>query len=184
MKKEIKTKFLMYPTPVVIVGTEVNGKNNFINIAHIGIIDMQTVSLSMGKPHFSNQGIKKNMTCSLNFFSTSEIVPVDYVGLVSGAQVDKSTVFECEKGQLEGAPLIKSAKISMECKVVEIIDRGSHDLFLVTPMHIYVEDEILIDGKVDLKRLDPLLFDMESMSYWSVGENLGRCWNEGKKYTK
>jgi len=184
MKREIKTQFLMYPTPVVIVGTQVNGKNNFINIAHIGIIDMNTVSLSMGKPHYSNQGIKKYHTCSLNFFSRSEIIPVDYVGMVSGAQTDKSSVFETEKGELEGAPLIKSAKIAMECEVIEVIDRGSHDLFLIQPKHIYAEDSILTGDKVDLKKLDPLLFDMESMSYWSVGENIGRCWSEGKKYNK
>ncbi len=63
MKKTLDGINLLYPTPTTIVGAIVKGKPNFITIAHIGIVNHAKpflVSLSMGKPHYTNAGIKEN----------------------------------------------------------------------------------------------------------------------------
>ena len=62
MKKKLGGINILYPTPTTVVGAIVDGKPNFITIAHIGIVNHAKpylISLSMAKPHYSNAGIKK-----------------------------------------------------------------------------------------------------------------------------
>jgi flavin reductase (DIM6/NTAB) family NADH-FMN oxidoreductase RutF len=184
MKKNLGSVNALYPMPVVLVGTEVDGKVNYINIAHVGVIDMNTISISMGKPHYSNKGIKENKTLSINFPSEDMVVESDYVGIVSGAKVDKSQVFESIYGELKGAPMIKNAPLSMECEVVDILDMPNHDVFLVRPINTYCNEEMLTNGKIDLSKIRPMLFDMHQRKYWKLGEDFASCWNIGMEYKK
>lgn len=115
MKKNIGAVLGLYPTPVTIVETEVEGKVNWLNICHIGIIGLDRIMLSIGKKHYSNKVIKKNKTVSVNLVNGDMLVEADYVGLVSGNNTDKSDVFEYYYGTLKGAPLIKNSPVSMEC---------------------------------------------------------------------
>lgn len=184
MKTNIGPVNVLYPMPVVLVGTEVEGKVNYINIAHVGIIDMNILSLSMGKGHYSNIGIRKNKTLSINVASEEMVVETDYVGIVSGAKVDKSQVFESFYGDLKGAPMIKDAPLNMECEVVDVIDMPSHDVFLVRPKNTYCKDEYLTDGKVDISKVKPILFDMPLRKYWKVGQAIADCWSVGKEYSE
>lgn len=182
MKKNIGTVNALYPMPVVLIGTEVEGKVNYITIAHVGIIDFHTLSISMGKIHHSNKGIKENRTLSINFPTENMVVKTDYVGIVSGAKIDKSAVFESFYGELKWAPMIKDAPLCMECEVVEIIDMPQHDVFFVKPKNTYCEEEVLTDGKIDLSKVKPFLFDMPLRKYWKLGEPFASCWSVGKNY--
>ena len=67
MKKELNGINLLYPTPTTIVGAIVEGKPNFITIAHIGIVNHARpylISVSMAKVHYTNPGIRKNKAFS------------------------------------------------------------------------------------------------------------------------
>ena len=44
----------------------------------------------------------------------------------------------------------------------------------------YADDAVMTDGKVDIAKVKPLLFDMASKEYWSLGLSVGKCWNAGK----
>lgn len=138
----------------------------------------------MGKVHHSNKGIKENKTLSINFPSEDMVIGADYVGLVSGAKKDKSQVFESFYGELKGAPMIKKAPLSMECEVVDIIDMPNHDVFLVRPKNTYCNEEVLSDGKIDMAKVKPMLFDMFQRKYWKLGEGFANCWSIGNKYTR
>lgn len=184
MKKNLGAVNALYPMPVTLIGTEVNGKINYMNVAHVGIIDMNTISLSMGKVHHTNKGIKENKTLSINIPSEGMVIEADYVGLVSGAKADKSQVFESFYGELKGAPMIKNAPITMECEVVDILDMPNHDVFLVRPKNTYCDEEVLVDGRIDISKAKPMLFDMPQRNYWKLGEAFGNCWSIGNKYKK
>ena len=87
MKKTIGGINVLYPTPTVIVGAVVDGKPNFITIAHIGIVNHakpHLISISMGKVHYTNAGIRENKEFSVNIPSEKLVVETDYVGMVSG----------------------------------------------------------------------------------------------------
>ena len=60
----------------------------------------------------------------------------------------------------------------------------THDLFIGEIVETYADESVLTDGKVDLAKLKPLLFDMSSVKYWSVGNVVAGCWNVGKQLKK
>jgi flavin reductase (DIM6/NTAB) family NADH-FMN oxidoreductase RutF len=182
MKKNIGSLNVLYPTPTVLVGTEVNGKINYIAIAHIGIIDHNTISLSMGKNHFSNIGIRENKTLSINIPSEEMVIETDFMGIASGFKTDKSKVFESFYGEVKGAPMIKNVPLSMECEVVDILDHPTHDIFLVKSINTYCEEDYLTNGKVDISKIKPILFDMRQGKYWGIGKEIGDCWSIGRNY--
>lgn len=187
MKKKIGNQNVLYPMPVTIVGTLVNGKVNFLNVAHVGILNASAahlISLGMGKGHYSNIGIRENKTFSVNILSQNQIVEADYVGLVSGSKTDKSEVFKTFFGELKTAPLIQNCPLSMECRLYDTYELKTHDVFIGEIVATYAEEAVLTDGKVDLSKVQPLFFDMSSMKYWSLGQPVGECWNVGKQFKK
>ena len=186
-KKTLDGINLLYPTPTTIVGAIVKGRPNFITIAHIGIVNHARpylISFSMAKAHYTNSGIKENKAFSVNIPSEDLVVATDYVGLVSGKNTDKSGVFEIFYGNLKKAPMISECPINMECKLYDTYDTPTHDLFIGEIFETYADESVLENGKVDLSRARPLLFDMSSIKYWSLGKPVAGCWNIGKQMKK
>ena len=97
------------------------------------------------------------------------------------SETDKSKVFEIFYGNLEKAPMITLCPINMECRLYDIYDTPTYDLIIGEIVETYADEAILKDGKVDLAVAKPLLFDMSSIQYWSIGKALANCWNVGKK---
>jgi flavin reductase (DIM6/NTAB) family NADH-FMN oxidoreductase RutF len=112
------------------------------------------------------------------------MVEMDYVGLVSGSTIDKAGVFETFFGELKTAPLIRNCPLSMECRLHDTYELKTHDVFIGEIVATYADDAALTDGKVDLAKVRPLLFDRSSMMYWTLGQAVGKCWSVGKQYKK
>ena len=72
----------------------------------------------------------------------------------------------------------------MECRLYDIYDTPTHDLFIGEIVETHADDSVLNEGKVDLAKLKPLLFDMSSIKYWSVGKSVADCWKIGKQMKK
>ncbi|MCT4613734.1 MAG: flavin reductase family protein [Marinifilaceae bacterium] len=173
----------LYPTPTAVIGTEINGKPNWIQIAHIGHIGMKGLILSIGKAHYSNRGIKKHKTLSINMVSEAMIVKADYVGMKSGADTDKSKVFDYFNGSLKGAPMIKESPITMECKVVDVYDTEHHDNFVVEVENTYANKSILDEeSNIDFSKVKPILFEMSKKKYIKTGKIVGDAWKDGANY--
>jgi flavin reductase (DIM6/NTAB) family NADH-FMN oxidoreductase RutF len=184
MKKKLGGINVLYPTVTTLAGAMVHGKPNFNTIAHVGIMNHAIpycISLSMAKIHYTNIGIKENKTFSVNIPSEKLVAKTDYCGIVSGKKRDKSTVFEIFYGELETAPMIKECPISMECKLYDSIDLATHDVFIGEIVETYVDESVLTNGAVDIAKVKPLLFDMSSKKYWSLGTVIANCWNVGKE---
>ena len=187
MKEKLDGINVLYPTPTTIVGAEVNAKPNFLTIAHIGIVNHARpylISVSLGKVHYTNSGIKENKAFSVNIPSEELVVETDYVGIVSGKKTDKSNVFEIFHGEVAHAPMIKGCPLNMECRLYDTYDTPTHDLFIGEIVQTYADESVLSDGKVDITKVKPLLFDMGSIKYWSLGDAVADCWNVGKKLKK
>jgi len=175
---------VLYPTPTVLVGAMVDGKPNFITIAHIGIVNHARpylISISSAKAHYTNAGIREHKAFSVNIPSENLVAETDYVGLVSGKNTDKSDLFEIFHGELENAPMIRECSINMECRLYDIYDTATHDLFIGEIVETYADESVLTEGKIDLAKLKPLLFDMSSIRYWSIGRMVADCWKVGKQ---
>lgn len=182
MKVELGAKNCLYPLPTVLVGALVNGKPNYITIAHVGITEPGAVSLGMGKHHYTNQGIKENKTFSVNIPSIQQVKETDFCGLNSGKATDKADLFKTFYGKLKTAPMIEQCTVNMECELVKTVDFSSHDLFVGKVVATHCEKSVLTNGAIDLRKVQPILFSMNDKSYWSVGKKIGKAWSIGKDF--
>ena len=187
MKKTLGGINALYPTPTVIVGAIVAGKPNFITIAHIGIVNHakpHLISISMGKAHYTNAGIRENKEFSVNVPSEKLVVETDYVGIVSGKKVDKSGVFDLFYGSLPKAPMIKACPLCMECRLSTPTTRRPMTFSSARSWRPTPKNPFWLDGKVDVSKVRPLFFDMNSVKYWSLGPAVAGCWSVGKQMKK
>jgi|SRR3990172_7552700 len=187
MKSKIGHQNVLYPMPVTVVGALVDDKPNFICIAHVGILNSarpHLISLGINRRHYTNRGIHANRTFSVNLPSLAQVVETDYVGLVSGADTNKADVFGVFYGELQTAPMIQESPLSMECKLYAVVDTPTHDVFIGEVVATYADEGVLTEGKVDLDKVQPLLFDMSSRQYWSLGKPVAKCWEVGKQLVK
>ena len=175
MKKDIGSVLGLYPTPLVVVGAMVDGKANWLLAGHVGIIGHDRVMVSMAKPHYTNKGVKENRALSLNIVSEAMLPAASYVGKVSGAKVDKSEVFAYTTGET-GAPLLTESPLTMECSVEDIYETDTFESFILKIDHTFVEEDKLTEkGKIDYRKLQPILFEMPTYEYVKTGEVLGKC---------
>ncbi len=170
----------LYPTPTTLIGTRVEDKPNFITIAHVGIMTLNTVSLGMNKVHYSNAGIKANKTFSVCLPSVDLMVKTDFCGIMTGKKTDKAALFDVFYGELETAPMIRECPVCMECALERVVDFPNYDVFVGEVRQTYAHESVLTEGALDIAKVRPLLFDMSSKQYWGLGGVLGNCWNVGK----
>lgn len=179
-KQNIGSLLALYPKPMTVVGTEVEGKVNWLVIGHTGIIGNDRILVSMSDKHYTNRGIRQLKKLSINLVSREMLPKADYVGGISGASVDKSGVFDFHWGE-NGSPVIDASPLAMECNVVDIYKTDGFDNFICSIANTYASPEVLdADGKPDYMRLKPVLFDFTTYSYIATGEVIGKCLNLDK----
>ena len=173
-----------YPMPVSLVGTHVAGKPNFMTVAWFTMASYKParIAIALGKNHYTNPGIKENHTFSVCLPSEEMTEVTDYCGIVSGKKTDKSRIFDLFYGELKTAPMIKDCPLNMECKLVEIVESGSNEIFIGEIIGVYTEERFLSDGKLDFTKIKPLILSQPDTSYWSLGKPFAKAWNIGKKY--
>lgn len=174
-KKNIGQRLSLYPMPVTVVGAEVEGKVNWLLVAHTGIIGHDRILVSMSDKHYTNQGIRKSRKLSLNLTSRQMLPRADYVGSVSGANVDKSHIFAWHAGE-NGTPIIDESPLSIELDVEDIYKTPGFDNFICTIANTYADESMLDSlGRLDYNKLKPVLFEFPTYSYLATGEIIGRC---------
>jgi flavin reductase (DIM6/NTAB) family NADH-FMN oxidoreductase RutF len=173
-----------YPMPVSLVGTHVNGKPNFMAVAWFSMVSYKPprIAIALGKGHYTNPGIKENKTFSVCLPSEDMVEITDYCGIVSGKKTDKSEIFDVFYGELKTAPMISECPLSMECKLVEIVESSLNEIFIGEIVGIYTEEMFLTDERLDFKKMKPLILSQPDTSYWRLGEPIAKAWNIGKKY--
>jgi flavin reductase (DIM6/NTAB) family NADH-FMN oxidoreductase RutF len=72
--------------------------------------------------------------------------------------------------------------LCIECKLAEIVDSGSNEIFIGEIVGTYTEERFLTDGKLDFSKIKPLILSQPDTSYWRLGEQVARAWNIGKRY--
>jgi flavin reductase (DIM6/NTAB) family NADH-FMN oxidoreductase RutF len=184
MKVEVGAKNCLYPLPTTLVGALVNGKPNYITIAHVGIMDLESVSLGMAKAHYTNSGIKANGAFSVNIPSVKMVKETDYCGLTSGKTQDKAALFKTFYGKLKTAPMIEECAVNMECQLIKTVDFPNHDVLVGKIVATYCDETVLTDGVVDFGKVQPILFVMNDRSYWNLGDKFAKAWDIGKELGK
>ena len=174
----------IYPMPTVIVGTHIDGVPNFITVSYIGIVQHNPpmVSITLIDGHYTNNGIKKTGTFSINIPNTKMMVVTDFVGMNSGSNIDKSKLFSLFYGELQNAPMIMETPLNLECKLVQTIDlKNGNAIYIAEIIQTYSSKCYVKRGYPYMKKLDPILFSINSNSYYNVGRRIGWAWKAGLK---
>ncbi len=185
MEKVMIGKATVGATPAIIAGALVNGKPNYLAMGNYGGISPRPVPiiyLSMNKVHYTNTGIKENGYFSVNWPSKELVQKTDYVGLVSGKDTDKSSVFTSFYGTVKKAPMIAECPINILCKLIQTIDLPTQEIFIGEVVETYVAKDGLTNDKPDLKKLNPVL--LGGGNYWDLGSKVGTSFSDGKALIK
>lgn len=168
-------RLALYPSLLTVVGAEVQGRVNWLLVAHVGVLGHDRIVVSMNEDHYTTKGILADRRLSVNLVDRAMLPRADYVGSVSGAKVDKSQVFPCHLGA-NGSPIIDEAPVAMELNVVDIYKTPGFDNFICTVAATYARPDMLDDeGRLDYRRLKPVLFEFPTYAYLATGEVIGKC---------
>ena len=185
-KVPIGPQTLLHPMPALLIGANVNDKPNFMTAAWGGIANgvPPMVSVAIHHQRYTLQGIRKNLIFSVNVASSDMAKETDYCGITSGSKVDKVEVckFKVFYGKLETAPLIEQCPVNLECKVVHILDLGSHSLVIGKIEETYISESYLTDGKPDVNKIKPLIYSRDpARQYSDLGKFIARAHSVGKE---
>lgn len=181
-KTQIDRNVSIYPMPVVLAGAVVGGTANFLAIGWIARVNYQPpmVAMSLGKNHYTNGGIRDHREFSVNFPGLDLLEATDYCGLVSGREKDKSGLFTLFHGALNHAPMIRECPLTLSCRLVNIVELPSNDLFIGEIVDAYAEEACLTDGAPDIAKMAPFTLTMPDNSYWRIGDRAGKAWDAGR----
>lgn len=181
MKKDIGKALALYPTPLVVVGTVVDGKPNWLLVGHLGIMGHDHIMLSLASAHYTNKGIKEMKRMSVAIVDEAMLPKADYVGCVSGSKEDKSSIFAYRMSEA-GVPIIDEAPVVMECTVEDIYETQGFENFICTIDHVYAEESVVNEqDKINYQVLKPVLFEMPTYEYLKTGDVIGKCMKIGKE---
>ena len=148
----------IYPVPAVMVSLrDKAGKSNIITIAWTGTIcsDPPMAYISVRKSRASYPMLVESGEFVINLPSEELVRALDYCGVRSLDQVDKWKEMNLHEGQASvvAAPTIEEAPVSIECKVTQVLELGSHDMFLAKVTAVQVDESLLDEkGKLDLNK--------------------------------
>lgn len=176
MKKTLPGATLLAPLPAVMVSLGDGVKNNVITVAWTGIVCSQPPRMYVSIRHdrYSYEMLKSSGEFVINLTSEQLLAACDYCGIRSGRDTDKFAEmgFEVEQAEHVSAPMIKQSPINIECKVFDVVNLGSHDMFLADVLAIHVDESIMVDGKIDYKLAK--LVNYQHGDYYATGRQLGR----------
>ena len=173
----------LYPMPAVLVGAAVNGNPNFMTAAWCAIAAEKppAVSLAIRKERYTLKGVREHGSFSVNVASSSLVKKVDYCGIYSGKNRDKSQIFTTFYGELKTAPLIEECPVNLECKTLHCLDLGSHTLVVGEIIETFITEGCLVDGKGDPETIDPLVYITGTSKYHRLGEEIAPAFQTGKE---
>ena len=176
----------IYPMPAFLIGANVDGQANFMTAAWCGVANGEPPMISVGiRPsRYTYKGIRQNMTFSVNVPSVDLTRETDYCGTVSGAKVNKveECRFQVYYGKLGSAPLIEQCPVNLECRVVHILELGSHSLVIGQVEETHISENCLSEGKPDVDKIKPIIFTAApARRYRAFGETLGKAFSIGRE---
>lgn len=188
-KVKLGPRTLLYPMPALLIGTQVDGKANFMTAAWSGIANNNPPMLTVAIQHhrYTLKGIRATGIFSVNVPSLKLIKEVDYCGIVSGSQEDKVTTcgFTIFYGLLKTAPMIEECPLNLECSLEHSLKLGTHSLLVGKIEEVHVSDGCLMEGEPEMLKVDPLVYGSgATKSYYSIGSKVGPAFSIGMELKK
>jgi len=187
MKKSLGAKGLLYPTPVLVVGTyDKAGRANAMTVAWGGIVCSQPpcVGISLRKATYTYENIVERKAFTVCISSEKYVKEVDYFGVASGKKVDKfaATGLTPVRSNCVDAPYIEEFPFVLECGLLHTIEIGFHTQFIGEIKDVKAEESIVDEkGLVNVEKFQPMVYTPEIRKYYGIGRFLGHAFSMGKE---
>lgn len=179
MNKKVMWKpgTFLYPLPAVMVSCGTMEKSNIITVAWTGIIntDPAMVYISVRPTRHSYNMIKEQGEFVINLTNQKLARATDWCGVKTGAKVDKFKEMNLhkQKANFVKCPMIEESPVSVECKVKEIRELGSHHMFVAEVSAINADEKYINEkGAFDISKCDLIAYS--NGHYYSLGKKIGR----------
>ena len=190
MSKEVwRPGNMLYPVPPVMVSCGREGETpNIITVAWAGTIcsDPAMLSISVRKSRYSHSILKDTGEFVINLTSKKLAYAADWCGVRSGRDYDKIKEMKLTplRSQKIAAPGIEESPVNIECKVKQVVELGTHDMFIAEVVSVSVDDKLLDEkGRLDLGKAKLVAYSHGE--YFMLGEKLGKFgYSVAKKTTE
>ncbi len=190
MKKSLGAKTLLYPTPLVVVGTyNKEGRPNIMTAAWTGIVCSQppSASVSLREQRLTYDNLLHHRAFTLSIPSEKYAAECDYAGMVSGRTQDKfaQAGLTPVKAEHVDAPYVKEFPMVLECRLQKTIDIGAHIQCVGEIINVLAEESVLGEnGLPDMEQVKPVIYAPETGLYYATGRLLGGAFSIGEKFTE
>lgn len=179
MSKKVMWKpgTFLYPLPAVMVSCGTMEKSNIITVAWTGIINTNPamVYISVRPTRHSYNMIKEQGEFVINLTNEKLARATDWCGVKTGAKVDKFKEMNLhkQKANFVKCPMIEESPVSVECKVKEIKELGSHHMFVAEVLAINADEKYIDEkGAFDISKCDLIAYS--NGHYYSLGRKIGK----------
>ena len=167
----------IYPIPAVMVSCGTMEQSNIITVAWTGIINTNPAMcyISVKPTRHSHSMIKETGEFVINFTTKELAFATDWCGVKSGKNVDKFKEMHLtkEKASFVKCPMIKQSPVSVECKVKEIKELGSHHMFLAEVLAIHADDAYIDKkGAFDISQCNLIAYC--NGGYYTLDKKIGK----------
>jgi flavin reductase (DIM6/NTAB) family NADH-FMN oxidoreductase RutF len=190
MKKALGPSDKLYPMPAVLVCGGTMEEADACAVAWTGICatNPPRIAVALRGSRRTLELIRMSGTLTVNTPRAEDAAVVDFFGTVSGRDHDKfaESGWTLEPSAVVSAPRIAQCPYQMECRVVQEVELGSHVLLIAEVVESHAEEFVLDEAgaKVDVSKLDPLVYIAGSREYWHLGEKLADAYTLGKTMTR
>ena len=171
------------PQPCVMIATWDKDHNpDVMMAAWAGQYDAKQIVISLSK-HKTTENLELTGAFTVSFADVNTVAESDYFGLVSGSKVPDKVAragFTVTPSPNVDAPIINEYPLTLECKVVS----WEGGVLVGEVINQSADERILTDGKIDLEKLQPIVFDAAGMCYRAIGGVVGGAWDAGKKFAE
>ena len=187
MKRSLGPIVLAYPLPALLVGTyDASGKANIMTAAWGGICcsTPPCVAVSVRPSRWTWQAVRERKAFTVSIPSCRLVAETDYAGITPGKNTDKFAVagLTATRSSLVDAPYVEECPVVLECELHTSLELGSHTQFVGRIVDVKVNEDCLhADGRPDISRIDPLIFNNGEHLYHSLGQVVGKAFADGKR---
>lgn len=183
-RTSLGAKMYVTPQPALMIGTyDEQGNPDVMMAAWGGQCGGNQVCFSLS-PHRTTTNLRATKEFTLSFATVRDVAESDYFGIVSANDVPDKVAragFTATKSQNVNAPIFDQYALTLECRVAQIIEHEDGGCFVIGEVVNTIADPaILTDGQIDIKKLNPIVFDGSSINYYALGDSVGKAWNSGK----
>ena len=190
MKVNVKNHTMMYPAPAVVASAyDEQGRADACTLAFATMCSHRPpavmIAINSTLKRKTLKSILHSKEFCLAFPSVEHVAEVDYLGIESGYRQDKLAKigFSHQKGEKVNAPIINEFSVSLECRVMHIAEVGSHTQITGEIVNVQADEDVVDEnGKIIFEKVNPIVWDDITHSYYETGGKIADGFNVGLKF--